>query len=120
MEILLILLYTVPGCISISGFAFLVDIPIGVSSSAVGLKICAIAPRIKKNKSIIRKKRKKHNEIVLLANTKLYNTESLIAKVSIDLYINHKKMALVNNMLQEYDGLKEVIKNTRITNSDNL
>ena len=48
MEILLILLYTVPGCISISGFAFLVDIPIGVSSSAVGLKICAIAPRIKK------------------------------------------------------------------------
>ena len=47
--------------------SLLVDIPIGVSSSVVGLTIWAIAPRIKKNKSIIKKKRKNHDKIALLA-----------------------------------------------------
>ena len=36
----LILASTVTGCISISAFASLVGIPIGITSSALGLKIC--------------------------------------------------------------------------------
>ena len=39
---------------------FLLGIPIGVTSSALGLKIFAIAAGIKKYKSIIKKKEKKH------------------------------------------------------------
>ena len=35
-------------CISISAFASLLGIPIGITSSAIGLKICAIAAGIKK------------------------------------------------------------------------
>ena len=42
VEHLLILVLTVPGCISISAFASLVTIPVGITSSAVGMKICAI------------------------------------------------------------------------------
>ena len=38
----LILGSTITGCVSISAFAFLVRIPIGIASSAIGLKICAI------------------------------------------------------------------------------
>ena len=38
----LILASAITACISISGFASLLDIPIGITSSAVGLKICAI------------------------------------------------------------------------------
>ena len=38
----LILASTITGCISISAFTFLIDIPVGITSSAIGLKICAI------------------------------------------------------------------------------
>ena len=58
IEQLLILAFTVTGCIWISAFASLLGIPIGFTSSAIVLKICAIAAEIKKYKSIIKKKRK--------------------------------------------------------------
>ena len=45
-------------CISISGFASLLGIPIGITRSAIWLKICAIAAAIGKYKSIINKKKK--------------------------------------------------------------
>ena len=53
----LILGSTITRCISISAFASFNDIPIGIMSSAIGLKICAITAGIKKYKSIIKKKR---------------------------------------------------------------
>ena len=58
---------TVSGCVSISYFASSVGIPIGMANSAVALKICVITAGIKKYKSIIKGKKKKHNNIVLLA-----------------------------------------------------
>ena len=42
----LILASSITGCISISSFASLFGIPIGVTSSAIGLKMCAIASGI--------------------------------------------------------------------------
>ena len=53
---------TITGCISISAFASLTNIPIEITSSAIGLKICVIAAEIKKYKSIIKKKNK-HEKI---------------------------------------------------------
>ena len=52
IEHFLILAFTITGCVSISAFASLVDIPIGIMSSATRLKTCAIIARIKKCKSI--------------------------------------------------------------------
>ena len=49
---------TITGCVSISDFAPLVGIPTEITSSANGLKICAITARIKKYESIIKKKKK--------------------------------------------------------------
>ena len=44
---LLIAIFTITECVSISDFASLVGIPIGITSSAIGLKICVITARIK-------------------------------------------------------------------------
>ena len=63
VENLLVLASTVTGCVSISEFASLVHIPVGITSSAVGIKICAIIAGIKKYRSILKKK--KHDKIVL-------------------------------------------------------
>ena len=57
IEYLLIPASMVTGCVSISTFASLVAIPIGIASSAVGLKVFSIAAGIKKNKSITKKKK---------------------------------------------------------------
>ena len=43
-----------------------VGIPVGITSSAVWIKNCAVTAGTKKYKSIIKKKRKKHDKIVLL------------------------------------------------------
>ena len=65
IENFLILASAVTGCISLSAFSSLLGILIGITSSAIGLKMCAIAAGIKKYKSIIKKKRKKHEKKVL-------------------------------------------------------
>ena len=48
IEHLLILASAVTGCVFISAFASLIYITIGITSSAIGLKTCAIAAGIKK------------------------------------------------------------------------
>ena len=52
----LIAIYTITGCVSISAFASLVGIPVGITSFAIGLKVCVISVQIKKYESIIKKK----------------------------------------------------------------
>ena len=48
IEHFLILASTITGCISISAFASLIGISVGIISSSIGLKICTIAAGIKK------------------------------------------------------------------------
>ena len=79
---------TVTGSVSVSAFAALVGISVGITSSAVGIKICAKTAGIKRYKSIIKKKKKKHDKIVLLAKT---NLNSIV----------------VNNVLREYYDMEE-------------
>ena len=53
VELLLILASTVTGSISVSALASLVAIPVGITISAIGIKICGITVGIKKKESII-------------------------------------------------------------------
>ena len=89
IDCLLIVSSTITGCVSISAFASLVGIPIGITSSAIELKICAITASIKKYKSIIKKKNKKYDKIALLAKSKLNSIEVLISKALLDSVISH-------------------------------
>ena len=57
VEHFLILASAVTEYISISTFASLLGISIGITNSAIGLKICRIASGIKKYKSMIKKKK---------------------------------------------------------------
>ena len=86
--------------------------------SEVGLKN-AITAGIKKNNSIINKKRTKHDEMMLLGKAKLgqlgkaklHTIKVLICKASINSYINHDEFASVYNALCENNEMKEEIKN---------
>ena len=104
IEYILIIAFTITGCVSISSFASLVDIPIGITISAIELKVCAITAGIKRCKSIIKKKKKKWDRKVLSA--KLNRVEVLISKVCFKVcYV------FINHVLKEYNEMKEGIKN---------
>ena len=76
IEHFLVLPSAVTRCVSISAFISLLGILTGITSSAIELKICAKATRIKKFKSINEKRKKRHDKIALLAKTKLNTVES--------------------------------------------
>ena len=84
-------------------FPFLIEI----TSSAIELKICAITAGIKKHKSIIKKKKTKHDKTVLPAKYKLNSIEVLISKALIDSVIIHDEFVLINNVLKEDNEMKE-------------
>ena len=109
IEYFLILAFTITVCISISTFASLLGIPVGITSSVTGLKNCAIAAQIKKYKSIIKRMRKKHDKILLLEKSKLNS----ISQALINLNVSYDEFVLINNVLKEYDDMKEEIKNLK-------
>ena len=101
VEHLFILVPTVTGYVSISAFASLVCVSVGITSSEVGIKICTITAGIKKYNSIIKRKKKKHHKIVLLEKEKLNTIEVLISVCFIDSHISHDNFFSVNNVLRE-------------------
>ena len=74
--------------------------------------MCALTVVIKK--SIINKKKKEHDKIALLAKSKLNKIEVLISKALIDSIISHDEFTLINNVLNEYNKIKEEIIKSKI------
>ena len=110
IEHLLIFATIITGCISISAFASLLGIPIGITSSAIGLNICPITAGIKKYKSIIKKKNGKHDKTVLLAKSKLNSIEHITSMTSIDSNVSRDEFILINSVLKEYEDMKVEMK----------
>ena len=59
---------------------------------------------------MFKKKKKKHDKAVLLAKAKLNSIDVLVSKALIDLYISYYEFALINNVLEEHDKIKENIR----------
>ena len=80
-------------------FASLLGIPKGIRSSAIGVKIRPIAAGIKRYRSIIKKNKNKHDEIVLLAKFKLNIIEVFMAlidsNISNDKFVLNKQCAKI-------------------------
>ena len=93
-----------------SAFASYVCPPIGFTSSVVGINICAIIAVIRKYKSIIKKKKKKQTKKVLLEKDKLNTIEVLISVSLMNSHISHDEFVSVNNVLREYNEMKNKIK----------
>ena len=98
IELLLILISTVTWYISIADVASLVDIYIGIASYAKQLKLCVIFAGIIKYRTIIMKKKRKHDKILSLRKSKLSIVEILISKNLIHSDINHDNFFLINDV----------------------
>ena len=80
----LFVISTITRCVSISAFASLVGIPIGITFSI----------------------------IIKLAEPKLNSMEVLISKALIDLHFIYDEFVLMNNVLKTFYDMKEEIKNS--------
>ena len=111
VEHLLILASTITSYVSISAFASLLFVPVGITSSAVGTQLCAITAGIKKYKSIVKKKNKNYDKSVLSEKDKLNTIEVQIFKGLINSYISHDKFVSVNSLFREYNEIdKKILK----------
>ena len=93
-------------------FSYLAGILIGIMSSTIGLNISVITAGIKKYKSIIKKKKKKHDKILSLAKSKLSGIGILISKALNDSNLSHNKICLINKVSKELDDFKKEMKNS--------
>ena len=86
----------------ISALASLVGIPVGIASSAIAIKISLIIAGIKKYKSVVKKKKTKHDKIELV--TKSWTPSNFLpSKALIDWNISHDEFVslLTLNLLYE-------------------
>ena len=59
----------------------------------------------------MKKKRKKHDNIVLLGKVKLDAIKFLLPEALTDSFVSHNKFVSVSNVLREYNETKKQIKN---------
>ena len=93
----------ITGCVSISAFVSLVGISIGITISAIRLKICAISAVIKKYKSLIKKEKNKQDKTIFSSKSKMNRIEVVISKVLIHSVISPDDFLKINNVLKEYN-----------------
>ena len=80
------------GGIYIAPFTTVIGIPVGIASSSLSLGFLLCTELVKKLLKATKSKKKKHNETVMLARSKLNSIES---KISED---------LINNQISHYDN----------------
>ena len=60
--------------------------------------------------SITKNKKKKHDEILVLAKSKLNSIESLVSQALIDMEISHEEFITILNEKEKYEKMKENIR----------
>ena len=109
----LIVLSATSGGISIILFTSVIGIPAGIASASFTLIFSVTTEIIKKLLKVTRKKKKKHNKIVMLAKSKLNSIETLMSQALIDLDISHEEFKTIINEKEKYEQMKESIRNTK-------
>ena len=107
MDKILIVLSAASSSVSIISFASTIGVPVGIASACFTLVFSITAGIIKKLLSTIIKKKKKHDQILMLAKNKHNGIEILISQAINDLDISHKEFNTILNEKNRYESMKE-------------
>ena len=107
-KILIVLSVSSSG-ISIISFASTIGVPAGIASACFTLIFSITAGIIKKLLSTTIKKKKKHNEILMLAKSKYNSIEALISQALNDINISQKEFITILKEKDKYEKMKEDI-----------
>ena len=98
------------GTLSIASYTSVVGTPAGIAGSSLTL-IFTIGTGI--NKSLLKvtkKRKKKHNKIIVLAKNKLNMIDTLLSSALKDSEISHEEFTNITNEANIYENIKENIK----------
>ena len=98
------------GTLSIASYATVVGIPAGITGASLTLIFTMTNVVVKTLLNITRKKKKKHNNIIALARSKLNIIENLISQALIDFEITHEEFSKI---IYEKNNYEQIIDNTK-------
>ena len=105
--------------LSIASHATAVGIPVGIARASLTLIFTVTTGVVKKLFNITRKKKKKHNKIIILARNKLNIIETLISKALIDFDISHEEFSKIIFEKNNYEQIKDSIRSAKSINELN-
>ena len=104
------------GVLSIVSHATVVGIPVGIAGASLTVIFTVTNGVVKKLLNITRKKNKKHNKIITLARNKLNIIETLIFQALIDFDLSHEEFSKIIYGKNNYEQMKDNIRNTKSIN----
>ena len=108
-KILIILSATTVG-ISVISFTNIIGAPVRIASASFTLIFSITTGIVKKLLGTTRKKKKMHDQILMLAKSKFNSIETLISQALIDMNINHEEFIAILKEKDRYEKIKENIK----------
>ena len=98
------------GTLCIASYASVVGIPAGITGASLTL-VFTISTGISKSLlKLTKKRKKKHNKIILLAKNKLNMINTLLSSALNDSEISHEELTNIINEANIYENIKENIK----------
>ena len=107
----LIAVSTTSGGVSIISFTSIIGAPVGIVIASFTLIFSLTTRIVKKLLNITRKKKKKHDKILMLCKSKLNSIDTLISQALIDIDINHEEFISILKERDRYEMMKENLRN---------
>ena len=108
---ILIVVNATTGGVCIISHATVVGAAVGIASAGFTIIFSLATGIIKKLLKTTKNKKKKHDEILMLAKSKLNNIENLVSKAPTDMEISHKEFVTILKEKDKYEKMKENVKN---------
>ena len=105
------------GTLSIASYASVIGTPTGIAGSSLTLIFTIGAGLSKSFLKVTKKRKKKHNKIIVLAKSKLNIIDTLLSSALNDSEITHEEFTNIINEANIYENLKENIKELTIEQS---
>ena len=109
---ILIILSATTGGISIISFTTTIGAPVGIASASFTLIFSITTGIVKKLLNITGKKKKKHDQILMLAKSKFNSIETLISQVLNVTEISHEEFITIFKEKDRYGKMKENMRDT--------
>ena len=111
MDKILVVLSATTGGVSIISFTSIIGAPVGIVSASFTLIFSLATGIVKKLLDITRKKRKKHDKILMLAKSKFSSIDTLISQALIDMDRGQEEFITILTEKDRYEMMKENLKN---------
>ena len=111
---MLFVLSATSSSVSIISFTSTIGVLVGIVSASFTLIFSITTGIIKKLLSTTIKKKKKHDQILVLAKSKYNSIEVLISQALNDIDISHKQFITILNEKDKYEKMKEDIEEQKI------